>query len=378
MRLFFIITSFLFGIAILLFLVYNFAFKDSPFQASVPGTAVVQQDNKANTGNASPASEDAISVFSDEEVLSPFIDEDDRAILYLAPNSRELKEKFIDTAIDRTLDIFSFTPRKALWSLDGSRALIEKNSTEWILYIRDTKEQVPLKLGIESPTWTALGDRIAYKYFDPSRNTRTLNTSDPNGLNWNIIGETSFRNLSLVSIPKSSLIAFWNRGNAFERTSLKTLPISGGDPTSVFSENYGTDYLFSPDGLRILESGTREKGSSAITLAILNNAGGNYRNLNIPTFVMKATWSKNSRIVFYSLPGSIPSGSVLPNDYFEKKLLTSDTFWQVDTETGETKRLIDPNDIRESYDAANLLLSPDEDQLFFINRRDGKLYRIRL
>lgn len=378
MRIFFIITSILFGIALLLFLIYNFAFKDNPFQASVPGTAVVQQDGSANTGNASSASEDAISAFSDEEALSPFMDGNDRAILYLAPNARELKEKFIDTDIKRTLDTFSFVPTKALWSPDGSRALIGKNDTEWILYTRSTKEQIPLKSGIESPAWTTLGDRIVYKYFDPKSNTRTLTIANPDGSNWSIIGETSFRYLSLVGVPKSSLVALWNRGNAFEKTSLKTLPISGGDPVNVFSENYGSDYLFSPDGLRILESGTREKGSSAIMLALLNNTGGNYRNLNIPTFVMKAVWSKNNRIVYYSLPGSIPSGSALPNDYFEKKLLTSDTFWQVDTETGETKRLVDPSDITESYDAMNLVLSPDEDQLFFINRRDGKLYRIRL
>lgn len=379
MRIFFIITSILFGIALLLFLIYNFAFKDNPFQASVPGTAVVQQESSANTNNVtSPVSEDRISAFSDEEALSPFLDANDRAVIYLAPNSRELKEKFIDTGIKRTLNTFAFTPKKALWSPDGSRALIGKSATEWVLYDRASKAQTPLKSGIESPAWTALGDRITYKYFDPGSNTRTLNIANPDGSNWSIIGETSFRNLSMVSIPKSSLVAFWNQGNAFEQTDLKTLSISGGDPTGVFSENYGADYLFSPDGLRILESGLREKGGSTLSIALLNNTGGNYRNLNIPTFVMKAVWSKNSRIVFYSLPGSIPPGSVLPNDYFGKKLLTSDTFWQVDTETGETKRLVDPNDIKASYDAINLLLSPDEDQLFFINRHDGQLYRIRL
>lgn len=378
MKIFFIITSILFSIALLLFLIYNFVFKDNPFQASVPGTATVQQENRPIPQSATPSADEAIALFSDEPALSPTLDANNRSIVYLAPESRELKEKFIDTSVQRTLETFSFTPKKAVWSPNSSRALIGKSDTEWILYDRESKVQTPLKPGVESPAWTALGDRIIYKYFDSSTNQRTITLADPNGSNWSSIGETPYRNLSMIAVPKSSFIALWNRGNAFEQTNLKTLSVSGGDPVGIFSENYGADYLFSPDGLRILESGTREKGSSTISLALLNSSGGNYQSLNIPTFVGKAIWSKNNRIIFYSLPGSIPTGSVLPNDYFEKKLLTSDTFWQVDTETGETKRLADPSSIMESYDAINLVLSPDEDQLFFVNRRDGKLYRIHL
>ncbi|QQR77404.1 MAG: hypothetical protein IPJ67_04745 [Candidatus Moraniibacteriota bacterium] len=385
MKKFFIITAVLFGVLLLFFLIYNFLFRNNPLDGKVPNVAVIPNEPSASPPKQSDAMKDQkIAPLTDGEGIVPFFDAKDRAVFYLAPDEKALKETFLATGLPKTVVNFPFIPKDIVWSPDGGKALVKKNDTEWALFVRQNEggsgESMVslLKPGIESPTWTSLGDRIVYKYFDATTKKRTLNIANPDGSDWGMIGETPFQFLEMRPVPKSSMVAVWNRGNAFERTSLKALPIVGGDMREIFSANYGADYLFAPNGTRILVSNSIEKGSSSISLALLNDQGGEYTNLFVPSLVGKAVWSKNSRFVYYALPGSIPAGSILPNDYYRKPILTMDTFWKVDVETGEKSRVVDPNDIDQSYDAENLVLDADETMLFFHNRHDGKIYRINL
>ena len=113
-------------------------------------------------------------------------------------------------------------------------------------------------------------------------------------------------------------------------------------------------------------------------LAIANDRGGEYKNLDIPSFVSKTAWSRDNKTVYYALPGNVPANAILPNDYNDKKFLSTDTFWKVNVATGEKSRIIPLDKIGGQYDASNLFLNSDESLLFFINRADGKLYKIGL
>lgn len=383
MKKFFIVTSVLFGIFLLFFLIYNFLFKHNPFEGRVPNMAVIPNETGSDKEEIGEAK--AIANVTDEEAVAPIFDVEDQALLYLVPEEQVLKETFLVTNAPRTVARFSFVPRNIIWSPDRKRALVKKSDTEWALFTREKKGEANegspvqmLKPGIESPAWTTLGDKIVYKYYDPASETRTLNLANPDGTDWEMIGETTFQFLEIQAVPKSSLIAFWNWGNAFEETSLSVVGAMGGEAKEIFSKHYGVDYAIAPNGNTILLSNTIEKGGTAVTLATINVKGGNYRNLAVPTLAGKTVWAKNSRVIYYALPGAIPAGSILPNDYYRKPILTADTFWKMDTETNEKSRLVDPADIDRSYDAENLVLDTDETTLFFRNRHDGKIYKINL
>lgn len=386
MKKFFVITTALFGTLLLFFLIYNVLFKNNPFQGKVPNVAVLSNTGDADaTKPMKDAPTKKIAPFTDTESIAPFFDANDRALRYVVPSENVLKETMLATGQPKTLANFAFVPRNIIWSPDGKKALVQKSDTEWALFSREKamganrdEAILLLKPGIESPTWTSLGDRIVYKYFDAGTKKRTLNIANPDGSEWSTIGETPFQFLEMRPVPKSSTVAVWNRGNAFEKTSLKILPLIGGEARDIFSANYGADYSFAPNGKDILVSDSVEKGGATISIALINDQGGGYTNLFIPSLISKTVWSKNSRFVYYALPGSIPAGSVLPNDYFRKPILTADTFWKVDVQTGEKSRVVDTNDIDQSYDAENLVLDADETLLFFHNRRDGKIYRINL
>ena len=105
---------------------------------------------------------------------------------------------------------------------------------------------------------------------------------------------------------------------------------------------------------------------------------GEYYELGIPTIVSKCVWSSDNKEVYYALPGGIPEKSVMPNDYQEGKFTTEDTFWKVEVSSGKKERIVNTEEIKEKYDSSNLFLSPTRSALYFVNKIDGKLYRISL
>jgi len=182
----------------------------------------------------------------------------------------------------------------------------------------------------------------------------------------------------IAPVPQSSFVSFWNSPNSFNETSLNLVSTVGGEVKKIFSGKFGSDYLWSPNGTKSLVSYAESKGGTKIWLALINSNGGEFQNLNIPTLVSKCVWSKDSKFIYYALPAFSSENSVLPNDYQGGKVSSVDTFWKMDVATGKSERIVEVKDINSPYDASNLFLSPSEDILFFINKKDGKLYGINL
>ncbi len=375
----FFISAVVLGITLLLAGVYNFAFRNNVNNPLANDTATIEVKNPSIT--VPEIKENPIKALTDEKAMSPSYDAQSNSVRYFSSQKREIKNVSLDTQDVTTVMPLSGEPSHAAWSPRKNQALAELKTgqeTRWYLIDTDTKTEIPLKNGIETPIWTQLGDRIVYKYYDTKTKARTLNTANPDGSDWKEIGESPFKNMSATVMPQGGLFVFWNQGNAFEETSLRSVALVGGDVKTMFSGKFGADYAFSPDGQKILMSSTNKKGGTLPMLGLLLNQGAQYQNLLIPTLVTKTVWAKNGKLVYYALPGALPENAIIPNDYFSQAILTQDTFWKVNLETGEKNRIVETKDITTSYDASSMILSDDETMLIFINRVDGKLYSIRL
>lgn len=270
---------------------------------------------------------------------------------------------------------------RAVWSpnRESVLALFETEGKErWYLVRITEKSATPLKDGLSSPSWSNLGEKIFYFYTDPVTKKTGLNTAKSDGSEWKEIGSAPFGDPRIGTIPSSVSVSFWNRPSAFDETTLYTIPITGGTSKKIFSGKYGADFLWSPSGDKVLISALSDKGGSDIRLGIANQDGGEFHTLQAPTFVSKAVWSKDGKTLYYALPLSLPSDAALPNDYLDRPIHTSDSFWRMDTETGASERIIDPTDIGGSFDSINPFLDQEEQYFFFTNRVDNRLYRIRL
>ncbi|MFA4817777.1 MAG: hypothetical protein WC608_03620 [Parcubacteria group bacterium] len=355
--------------------IYSFSFK----KTTPPSNAPTEEKTEPVAVPKTSASQ--ITAISDEAVLAPVLTPEKNAVKYYSKNDGRAYQINLDGTNKKILSDKELPGLVSIaWSPDTSKVItrFENNGKNKFYYYDYGKNQgVQLKENLDTVFWQN-DNKIIYKYFDPKTKERTLNISDPDGSNWNKITDIAFRNLSLAPIPKTGLLSFWNSPDAFFETSFLSTPIIGGEKKTILAGKFGADYLWSPDGNLILISSSQEKASPRMQLAIANDRGGEYKNLDIPTFISKAAWSRDNKTVYYALPGNVPANAILPNDYNDKKFLSTDTFWKVNVANGEKSRIIPLDKISGQYDATDLFLNSDESLLFFINRADGKLYKIDL
>lgn len=385
----FIISSVLLS-AVLFFLgIYNISFKKE--KASVQTEIKNSQDDDAiDSPGAFDKMKESVGIknrekifpLSDEAIIGPVIIDGGEKIKYYSKTNGHVLSVFSNGEGKEIISSNNLSGLENVsWSPDSGKVISRFNDNGKVQYSTyDYKEKRGHKLpdGIEYAIWNNLGDQIFYKYFDAKTKGRTLNSADPDGNNWKKITDINFNNAFISVVPQSSFVSFWNSPNAFEETSLNIISTVGGEARKIFSGKFGADYLWSPNGSKSLVSFTDSKGGSKISLGIVNSNGGEFQNLNIPTFVSKCAWSKDNKTIYYALPSFSSENSVLPNDYQNRKVTTKDTFWKMDISSGKAERVAEIKDINDSYDAENLSLSPSEDILFFVNKLSGRLYGISI
>jgi len=374
MKKIFIISAALLAVVLIFLGIYNFAFKKSAQIAQQP---VVEPVKVA----VAPAKAEKIKVISDGGVIGPVFDKKTQELKYYdvltglvwkMDAEGKGKQQVTNTKVANL--------KSVLWSPEQSKVLTttqKDGQTSFYMYDYQSQKGTLLKNGLDTAVWDNLGVKIFYKYFNAASKERTLNIANPDGSGWQKIVDITVRKLSMAPVPLTSLVSFWNFPNKDEETQLQIAGMVGGEPKTILKGRFGADYLWSPDGAVALVSSLRNKDSNAITLGLVTIEGV-YSDLNIPTLVSKCAWSVDGKTVYYTLPGGIPDGTKMPNEYQEGKFNTDDTFWKINITTGEKERIIEASDIAGKYDASGLFLSPTEDALYFINKVDKKLYRIQL
>jgi len=371
----FLFSSIALVIVLILWGIYNLSFRQIPEQLAT----LKSQDPSLSTTTRDTA---IIEPLTDEAVLSPALSPDGQSIRYYSKTNG--KAYIIDIAskdkrVISEKELIGLSD--IIWSPDRSKVISEfsiaAGRSKFFLYDYAQNKGTQLKDGLDTVIWQN-NEKIFYKYFDAKTQERTLNFANPDGSNWQKITDLAVKALRIAPVPRTGLVSFWNQPDAFTETLLQTAPILGGEKKDISKGKYGADYLWSQDGNSLLISSIDTKGGSKLQLGVANSLGGEYRNLGIPTFVSKCAWSKNNKTVYYALPGAIPTGTTLPNDYLAGGFRTNDTFWKIDIATGEKSRLVDLEKITSAYDATGLFLDSDESLLFFTNRIDGKLYKITL
>lgn len=381
----FIISSVLLATVLFFMAIYNISFKKD----KIPEVSNNKIEETSNTGIAEKIGEklsvskrEKIYQLANEAVISPVIDKSGEKIIYYNKLNGNVYQVSFDGEDKALVDDNNFIGLENVrWNFDKNKVISRFNSNgkiQYSAYDYELKKGYKLSEGIEYVAWNNLGDQIIYKYSDSKNGKRTINIANFDGSNWNKITDSASNSSWIAPVPQSSFVSYWNMPNAFEETALNIVSTVGGSVRKIFSGRFGADYLWSPNGTKSLVSSSDVKGGSKISLALINSNGGEYQNFNIPTFVSKCVWSKDDKTVYYALPSISSEGYVLPNDYMNKKVISKDTFWKLDIATGKTERVVDIGEIKDSYDATNLFLSPSEDSLFFVNRTDGKLYGLSL
>jgi hypothetical protein len=370
--------------------VYNFAFKKAApasetttektsSEGTIPSQTTEKQTAKSeNSGNFS------VSAVSDEPVFGATLSPDGASLYYFLSGNGQLNQVGFDGKLSKVISTERFSNiKKIIWNKPENGAIIKTEispgKNKFLYFDIANKKVSVLKENIDSVAWSRSGDKIIYKYYDPKTKKRGISTSDPDGKNWRDVTDFNFQSVEVSPLPgASSDISFFPSPNAFTSTSVNLISFSGENKREILKDKFGADILWSPNGSQAAVSFTDQKGGHKADLAVMNSQGGQFQSFGFSTFATKCSWSSDSKYLFCALPGNISDSDVLPNDWQEGKISTIDTFWKIEVSTGKKERLVDPEKIGAAYDALNPFLSKDEKTLFFINKADGKLYKLSL
>ena len=116
-----------------------------------------------------------------------------------------------------------------------------------------------------------------------------------------------------------------------------------------------------------------ENDGAGTSLALRARAGTKEKILSFKTLPEKCAFSRlDQKIIYCAIPRSLTGA--LPDDWWHGRVAFEDTLWKIDLDSGETKSLLEGG----GFDMAHLLLSPSENYIFFINKRDSLLWSLKI
>ncbi|MCI0565814.1 hypothetical protein L0Y46_01310 [bacterium] len=149
------------------------------------------------------------------------------------------------------------------------------------------------------------------------------------------------------------------------------LDVKNGELERILGNEPGMTALVNPDGTRAIVSRNTRGGFETLIYDIKE---ATLDPIGIKTLSEKCVWSRvDATIVYCGIPVSIPRGDY-PDSWYQGAIVLSDGLWRIDTELGTVKFLLSLNEV----DIASLSISPNDEFLYFINKRDLSLWSYEL
>ncbi|HEY4494809.1 MAG TPA: hypothetical protein VJC02_01760 [Candidatus Paceibacterota bacterium] len=184
--------------------------------------------------------------------------------------------------------------------------------------------------------------------------------------------------LTQVSIewPEENTVAITTKASALSSGFLYFLNIKSGAQKKVLGNVVGLTTKVSRDARKILFSSS---GKDGMTSSIFDTKTNSTQESVFRTITDKCVWSKKYVNELYcAVPTEFPVG-IYPDDWYKGNVSFVDQIWHLDTTTGEVHLLANLLNLAdELIDATNLSLDPNENFLYFVNKRDLTLWSLDL
>ncbi|MBU4284879.1 hypothetical protein KKF60_03305 [Patescibacteria group bacterium] len=373
-------------IALIGLLVYNFVIKKSTTQENGGAGLPEGQENEENGAAgeeeiSQPRPEVRIKAISQEPIFSPTITSDKtKVVYYLRSNGNVWQSNFDGSNLSQTSTTILENLVKVIWSPDKNNVItIFQDNLENIskyFYSYATQKALPLDKYINYIAWSPDSKKIAYQYQNDFTDNNNISTANPDGTKYMTLLKTRMKNL-IIEWPKGSDIFLREKPSGIAQSSLYSLNTLSKSFNNIMPNVYGLSIKWSYEGDKILYSKTNSKGGN-IGIFIADRNGINEKSANVSTLAEKCAWSQDTRYIYCAVPKNIADAKVLPDDFYKGTFIGNDEFYKINIGTGEKTNILEKENLIEAYDAADLLLSPQENYLFFINKENGLLYSIKL
>ncbi len=310
----------------------------------------------------------------DDQVISPILFYNGTGITYFNRQGQLFQATLEDTnnqtivASKKILEIPLRTNiEKILWPAKGDNFIAEfevQGKKGWSFFDSKNSLYVDLPAQMGSVSWLPSSEKIYYTwtYADSTRND-TVNLSDPDGKNYQKVGEIWHKNAKVTVSPDGLSILYFKEINLDFTNAIGLTTPDGKVWKTLISEGYNYGVLWSPDSKKFL-FGKKNPTNQQYQLWYYDLSLGEVKNLGLFTTPDKAVWDKDSTTIYAAVPAL---GS--------QSNLTVDSFFKFNTSTFEKKEYVLPG---QTLDGGDLFLNLNSTKLFFKNAQDGGLYYLDL
>lgn len=230
-----------------------------------------------------------------------------------------------------------------------------------------------------------------YQYRDEIANTSVLSSADYSkemaGIGWQNILPVGFGDLN-VAWPKNDKISYYHPPTGLSESGFYVYDTTAKALKKIISSAFGFSAKWSPDGNYFLFSSTDKSGKN-LQLSIGDELSNIIRinigeNMPLATIPEKCSFSPASPVFYCAAINSIPIGLIMPDDYYKGIANSNDTIYKF-TLTGRPTKIsalgaanLDPTGSNSGYNVEQMLISADGKYLYFLNKRDGFLYKMSL
>lgn len=171
----------------------------------------------------------------------------------------------------------------------------------------------------------------------------------------------------LTGWPSDNVITLTTKPSGKAPGFMYSINPSGGNLTKILGGISGMTSLMSPDGKKVIYS---ESAGGSFSLNLYDLATLETISLSAKTLPEKCVWSPEGDVFYCAIPLSPPS-ALYPDSWYRGEVSFGDVLARIDVTAGSMTVLVDPKEfVGEEIDAVNLVLSKNEDYLFFINKKD--------
>lgn len=272
-----------------------------------------------------------------------------------------------------------YNVNKIAWSPNSNKAVLEYPDGSNIIYDFTSEKQTTLPKHWGDFAFSPDSEKIAAKSIDTDPDNRWLVTVNSDGTDVRPI-ELLGNNANKVQVeysPTGQIAAFSSTGEAqgFSRQDILLLGLNGENFKALRVNGLGFKGKWSPSGERLLynvyNADSEYKPVIWIADAAGDNIGTNKRNLGLNTWSDKCAFSDEFTL-YCAVPQTLDRGAGFQPALSNK---ISDVFYKVDARAGLKTILAVPSG---QYTAKDLMISADEQFLFFTNVNTGAIEKIQL
>lgn len=248
---------------------------------------------------------------------------------------------------------------KILWPLIGNSYIAQTGSSSakrFSYYNPETGQYVDLPANIKSLVWLPSGNKIMYTWVGTDGKA-TLNIANPDATGYQTLASLYEADYELNISPDGQKILFYRtQPTDLSLNQITQVTSDGKIFTAVIKDGFNMGVSWSPDSQKFIFT-RRNPSTSKFDLWYANVSTGEVKNLGVSTSIDKVIWKQDNQTIVAAIP-----------------TVNGDVASVIDTVGGSQSE----TSLGADVSAVEMFLNLNQDQLFFVNSRDGALYSIPL